>query len=173
MNAKNFISGIPLDFQKVDPCKLNWVIYLLVHNGEIVYVGKSSYRGYTQRIKSHAKDKVFDEAYVAQVSDSEQKTLQIESSFISMLQPKYNVIDNRFRSWKVSKGLANIKTAGKTVYSQSKADKIAYFLFIIAFVVAYPISSEWSLFALLVYVLYHLNGITKATIKYLRKPQSA
>lgn len=173
MNAKNFISGTPLDFKQVEPCRLNWVIYLLVHNGEIVYVGKSSYRGYTRRIKSHAKDKVFDQAYVAQVSDSEQKTLQIETPFISMLQPRYNITDNKFSAWKVSKGLSSIKAADKPVYKQSRADKIAYYSFVIAFAVTYGINPEWSLLALLLFILYHLNAITKATIKHLRKPQSA
>ena len=173
MNAKNFISGTPLDFKQVEPCRLNWVVYLLVHNGEIVYVGKSSYRGYTRRIRSHAKDKAFDRAYVAQVSDSEQKTLQIETSFISMLQPRYNITDNKFSAWRVSKGLAGIKTAQKPVYKQPVFSKIAYYSFVITFAVTYGINPEWSLLTLLLFVLCHLNDISKATIKHVRKPQSA
>jgi len=173
MNIHNFKRGINLYFKQVEPCKLNWVIYLLVHNDEIVYVGKSSYRGYTRRIKSHAKDKVFDTAYVAQVSDSERKALDIEASFISMLQPAYNIIGNTFDPVSVSNGLSKIGCKEKPINKQSITSRVVYYSFAASFVIAYSIHPQWCLFILLAFILYNLNGIDKETIKHFRQTQTA
>jgi len=140
MNIDNFKKGVSLDFQKIEPFRLNWVIYLLVHNGEIVYVGKSSYRGYTRRIKSHAKDKVFDEVYIAQVTDIEQEVLSVESAFISLLQPKYNIADNVFDWQVVQQGFKKLKQKSKYKPVTPLKLKLVFYFYVLAF--TYPFTLD-------------------------------
>jgi len=71
-----------------------YVVYFLSREGEIVYVGKSSIRGYARRVYHHTKDKQFDQVNVMPVSNSESDALEIERGFISMYRPEYNIVYN-------------------------------------------------------------------------------
>ena len=173
MNARNFMSGTPLDFTRVAILEKNWVVYLLVKNGEIIYVGKSSYTRYAHRIKQHMKNKQFDDVYVAQVSDSEYKTLAVESSFISMLQPKYNIAGNSFDYSKISKGLAivNENQPKKNIDWFKLVGYISIFVGTISYTTT-PIVPLWIVISYMLYIFYiTITGL----IQYYSqsKPQSA
>lgn len=75
------------------PSSSMWVIYLLVRENHIVYIGKSSIRRYLSRIRSHTKDKVFDCYHVLPVEMSEFECYKFESSLISLIRPEYNKKD--------------------------------------------------------------------------------
>lgn len=62
-------------------------VYILKHEGSIVYVGKST--DVCARLNTHAKDKDFDEVYIIEVSDKRSQDF-CENSLIWKYKPKYN-----------------------------------------------------------------------------------
>ena len=77
--------------RSIKPSK-GFVVYFLSKAGVIVYIGKSSARGYARRVEAHKQSKDFDRVDVMCVSDSESKTLDVEKGLISMYRPKYNIM---------------------------------------------------------------------------------
>ena len=72
-------------------------IYCLIHNDEIVYVGKTI--NIQSRISTHKKDdsKIFNSFSIIsklpnEISDSE--LLKLEEKYIKLLKPKYNIMHN-------------------------------------------------------------------------------
>jgi hypothetical protein len=168
MTIDNFKKGVSLDFKKTETCNLNWVVYLLVHNKEIVYVGKSSYSGYTRRIKSHMKDKIFDEVYVAQVTDIEQEVFTVERSFISLLQPKYNIADNVFDWQVVQQGFKKLYRKSKYMPVMPLKLKLVFYFYVLAFIYAFTFDVGIIGIASVLLLFETIFSYARA-----RKPQSA
>jgi hypothetical protein len=79
---------------KISLRKINetpWLIYFLVKGENIVYVGKSSESGLSGRLSSHKAEKDFDRFFIIDNIESEAKALKIETGFICLLKPAYNV----------------------------------------------------------------------------------
>lgn len=73
-------------------------IYCLIHNDEIVYVGKTI--NIQSRILEHKKDstKVFDSfSVISQLPNEipDNELLSLEEKYIKLLKPKYNIIHNK------------------------------------------------------------------------------
>lgn len=89
MNIKDFESN----FGKQEYFEYSdyWIVYFLVDlSGEIVYVGKTSSTKLGNRLRSHAKTKVFKSYFVNSGPKTEEEAYKLEGAFISMLRPKYN-----------------------------------------------------------------------------------
>lgn len=95
-----------LDIHIFQPASERYVIYFLLDNHEIVYVGKSSDKGYLNRIRNHRKDKVFDSYAIATTNLTETKCLEFETSLISLIQPKYNKKDSFFNINRIVQGVS-------------------------------------------------------------------
>jgi len=75
------------------PTSSKWVIYFLLSDNEIVYIGKSSASNYLGRIRAHLRDKDFDCYHVLPVQMNQAETLNFETSLISAIRPCYNKKD--------------------------------------------------------------------------------
>jgi predicted GIY-YIG superfamily endonuclease len=67
------------------------VVYLLKHENEIVYVGKTS--DIAKRLEAHYRDKEWDEVSVYELVDTKSQSV-LENTLISKYRPKYNKILN-------------------------------------------------------------------------------
>lgn len=102
-----------LDLHFFSPVSEKYVIYFLLDNNEVVYVGKSSDDRYMGRIRKHRKDKLFDSYAVAATNLTERQCLEFETSLISLMQPKYNKKDSFFNLLRVVNGINTYYGANK------------------------------------------------------------
>ena len=90
MKLSRFEQQFPFKISLRKIAESPWLIYFLVDDDAIVYVGKSSEAGLRGRIGSHLQDKTFTAFFTIDNFSSEIDALRIESGFISLLRPKYN-----------------------------------------------------------------------------------
>tara|TARA_R110002153_G_scaffold14491_2_gene52508 strand:+ start:211 stop:690 length:480 start_codon:yes stop_codon:yes gene_type:complete len=85
----------------------NKLIYLLVKNNEVVYVGQSN-RGVLSRLSSHIKNKDFDEVFYKLPKYNLSSSLNdLESKLTSKYKPTYNIV-NKNHSIDLTKEIYNI-----------------------------------------------------------------
>lgn len=101
MNIYDFQHQFNLDLPRYGYDASKYLIYLLVKDNKIVYVGKSDFRNVMGRLRSHKKDKDFDSYCVLPFSGNEYQTLYFESGLISLLRPEYNQVGSRVDIGKV------------------------------------------------------------------------
>lgn len=70
-----------------------YLVYLLLRAGEIVYIGKSDDSNLFGRIRSHRKNKDFDQYAIIETMLTEEDCLSLESGLISFIRPEYNKRD--------------------------------------------------------------------------------
>lgn len=76
--------------QKIMTLDDDWIVYCLVFEGSIVYIGKSSKSGFWGRIREHNKRKQFDSYFIIDSVDLESDALKLEGGLIALINPKYN-----------------------------------------------------------------------------------
>jgi hypothetical protein len=106
MNIEELQKQLNLPLHVYGADKVQWVVYCLIDNENIVYIGKSSHRRHIGRIKSHAKNKSFDSYCVIPVLMNEQDCYTFEAALISLVRPKYNKEHIEPDLKKVAKGWA-------------------------------------------------------------------
>jgi hypothetical protein len=67
-----------------------YLLYFLVKDGAIVYVGKSNEFGFSGRLRSHKADKDYDSYFTMNSISNEAQALELEKGFISLIRPEYN-----------------------------------------------------------------------------------
>lgn len=68
----------------------DWIVYCLIHNGDIVYVGKSSKSGFWGRMKDHKGRKQYDSYFTIDSVELESDALKLEGALITLINPRYN-----------------------------------------------------------------------------------
>lgn len=91
MKLSRFKEQFPFNVSVRRIADSSWIIYFLLHENEIVYIGKSSEQAFLGRIAAHKSDKVFDSFFVVDNIESEKAALKIETGFICLIRPKYNL----------------------------------------------------------------------------------
>lgn len=82
-----------VDTHRFYPTQSKYVLYFLLQENEIVYIGKSDTKNYLGRIRSHKKNKQFDCYHVMPLDMNERDALSFETGLISSIRPIYNKRD--------------------------------------------------------------------------------
>lgn len=167
------------------PVASKWVVYFLLRENHIVYIGKSSNRRYLGRIRSHLKNKHFDAYHVLPVEMSEAECYRFETSLISTIRPEYNVKDCRVDIPAIHRGIDSFLKAQNVpinVTKQIRAERLSLlmlfsivsflsflFLCLFSFVSFFAVKNTYDFGIVLISfigVAISINGIIRAPLYY-------
>lgn len=101
-----------------------YLIYFLICQGQIVYVGKSSEGGLSGRLRTHQADKEFDSYFTVNGIPDEAHALELEKGFISLLRPQYNKADVRMNIRAIQKVIQYV-TAPRVIQGSPGGSELA------------------------------------------------
>lgn len=91
-----------------------YLIYFLIDDDAIVYIGKTTEGGLFGRLRDHQKDKRFDSYFVIANIEADEHAIQMERGFISLIRPKYNKAESRVNMQAIMKVIKYLTSGEKS-----------------------------------------------------------
>jgi len=100
-----------------------FLLYFLVKDGVIVYVGKSNEFGFSGRLRSHKADKEYDSYFTMNGISNEAQALELEKGFISLIRPECNKAEKAVNMRAIRALIQYVTAAPKSYVPQQKASQ--------------------------------------------------